>query len=89
MAIIIGKNLNFLVAAPSSTPAPFFTVILTGTKQLFDCGLSNIKLQKTTTTTKKYNFIYFLQVLGSNIFFLKFAKSTLTIDLFSEFSCKS
>ena len=50
MAIIIGKNLNFLVAAPSSTPASFFTVILTGTKQLFDCGLSKKQQQQQKNT---------------------------------------
>ena len=79
-----GESLHFLLQFPSPSPAPFFTAILTGTKQLIDFGLNNGKLQK-----KFYSFTYFFQLLGSNIRFLKIQKSTLTIDLFSEFSCKS
>ena len=78
-----GKYLNFHVTAPSPSPAPFFTVILTGTTQLVDCDLNKVKLQKD------FSFTYFFQILGSNIRFLKILKSTLTIDFFFEFSCKS
>ena len=85
MMIILGKKLNFLVTVP---PPPhllhFFTAILTGTKQLFYSGLSNVKLKK-----KNYCCTYFFQILGSNIHFMKIPKSNLTIGLFSEFSCKS
>ena len=62
----------------------FFTVILTRTKQLFDCRLNNVKPQKYF-----YNFTYFFHILGRNIRFPKIPKSTHMVNVYSGFSCKS
>ena len=71
-------------APPSPSLTLFFTAILTRTKQLFDCRLNNVKLQK-----KIYNSTYFFQILRSSIRFPKIRKSTYTVNLYSEFSFKS
>ena len=64
--------------------ALFFTANVTRTKQWFDCGLNNVKLQNFFTIL-----LTFFQILGSNIRFPKNPKSTHTVNLYSEFSCKS
>ena len=45
---------------------------------------------KQRQTSKNFcNFTYFVKILGSNICFPKISKSTHTVNLYSEFSCKS
>ena len=76
--------------------SPFLvTVPLPLTRSIFHCDSDGnqtiiwLRPKQRQTSKKIYSFTYFFQLLGSNIRFLKIQKSTLTIDLFSEFSCKS
>ena len=52
--------------------------------QTFDCTLNNVKLRKKFTIT-----LAFAKYCGVTYVFRKFRKNTLTVNLYSEFSCKS